>query len=193
MSSHHFVKEDQEPALLIIDPHAISFEKIQELLEWSPTVIVLEEALAIVLGWEIKIDFVLCIAEHIEVLQKELLSQAPIQFISISKQNESLDAALHYLVDAKYKAVNILVSNKESFETATKISKIYSELYFENKKWSLVKSGHFQKWVPTQTQLSISPKKLYVLKGLSNELESLVDGQITIESDSSFWIGEELN
>lgn len=193
MSSHHFVKEDQEPALLIRDPHAISFEKIQELLEWSPTVIVLEEALATILGWEIKIDLVLCIADHVAVLQKELLSQAPIQFISISKENESLDAALRYLADAKYKAVNILVSNKESFETVTKISGIYSELYFENKKWSLVKSGHFQKWLPKQTQLFIHPKKLYMLKGLSNEFESFGDGQITIESDSAFWVGEELN
>lgn len=33
MSSHHIVRENQEPALLIADAHAISFEKIQELLE----------------------------------------------------------------------------------------------------------------------------------------------------------------
>lgn len=193
MSSHHIVKEDQEPALLIIDPHAISFEKIQELLEWSPTVIVLEEVLPTVLGWQIKIDLVLCIADHVAVLQKELLSQAPIQFISISKQNKSFDAALHYLVDAKYKAVNILVPNQEYFEAATKISGIYSEVYFENKKWSLVKSGHFQKWLPKQTQLFIHPKKLYMLKGLTDEFKSLNDGKITIESDNAFWVGEELN
>ena len=56
MSSHHFVKEDQEPALIIADASAVSFEKIQELLEWSPTVIVMESSLEMVLSWGIKMD-----------------------------------------------------------------------------------------------------------------------------------------
>ena len=43
MSSHHFVKEGQEPALLIMD--ALSLALIEPLLEWAPQVIVCENAL----------------------------------------------------------------------------------------------------------------------------------------------------
>lgn len=54
MSSHHFVKENQEPALLILCTEAIPFEKLQEILEWSPTVITTEGCIEKVLGWGIK-------------------------------------------------------------------------------------------------------------------------------------------
>ncbi|HYG16495.1 MAG TPA: thiamine diphosphokinase, partial [Bacteroidia bacterium] len=41
MSSHHFVKEKQEPALIIANGEACSRELLGQLLEWQPTVMVL--------------------------------------------------------------------------------------------------------------------------------------------------------
>ena len=44
MSSHHFVKEQQEPAVFILDVEGISFDTVAPLLEWSPTLLVVQEA-----------------------------------------------------------------------------------------------------------------------------------------------------
>jgi len=65
MSSHHFVKEQQEPALLILDT-SVSYETMSPLLEWSPTVLVTELAIDAVLSWGIKVDVILATSEFSE-------------------------------------------------------------------------------------------------------------------------------
>ncbi|MGE8293385.1 MAG: thiamine diphosphokinase, partial [Sphingobacterium sp.] len=40
MSSHHIVRENQEPALLIEDLFLIDEEDLGQLLEWSPTIVI---------------------------------------------------------------------------------------------------------------------------------------------------------
>ena len=45
MSSHHIVRDDQEPALIIANGAACSSELVGQLLEWSPLVIVLVSAI----------------------------------------------------------------------------------------------------------------------------------------------------
>ena len=57
MSSHHFVREGQEPALLILD--ALAFDIAGPLLEWAPLVVVAQSAVDEVMLWNIKMDVVL--------------------------------------------------------------------------------------------------------------------------------------
>src|SRR5690606_13901028 len=75
MSSHHFVKEGQEPALLILDE--VDSSLVQPLLEWSPLVIVAEAAVHHVLAWGIKIDVLLASDEGIDELKIAMRDQAP--------------------------------------------------------------------------------------------------------------------
>ena len=49
MSSHHIVRDDQEPALIIANGEACSMELLNQLLEWNPLVIVLDSAITRVL------------------------------------------------------------------------------------------------------------------------------------------------
>ena len=42
MSSHHIVREKQEPALLVLGLNNFSTELLGQLLEWNPTVITTE-------------------------------------------------------------------------------------------------------------------------------------------------------
>ena len=59
MSSHHIVRDTQEPALIIANGEACSRELLDQLLEWNPVVMVLDGALPRVLELGIKIDIVL--------------------------------------------------------------------------------------------------------------------------------------
>ena len=59
MSSHHIVRDDQEPALIIANGAACSDEILGQLLEWSPLVVVLDSAMERVVNLGIKVDVLL--------------------------------------------------------------------------------------------------------------------------------------
>src|SRR5262245_23981535 len=109
MSSHHFVKEGQEPALLILD--APTFDVVGPLLEWAPLVVVAQQAVEMVLSWNIKIDVVLAIEKDISDLTKQLSNQAPLKILSYSAEESPLANALHFLIRTKQSAVNILAND----------------------------------------------------------------------------------
>jgi thiamine pyrophosphokinase len=195
MSSHHFVKEDQEPALLILKAKAISFEKVQELLEWSPTVIVSEQALQEVLGWGIKIDRLLCTEEKLNLFNQSLIEQSPIRFISYCNENEALSTAYCFLAAAKYKAVNILISDLSQLNFIQSFTGMDVEVFYEGRRWVYINSRKFEKWVSANTQFYTYPDLALIQitqTGLNKELKCLKDGVVSIEGTTSFWLGENL-
>ena len=100
MSSHHVVTENQEPALLILNPDSIQFEKVQELLEWSPLVIVSDTALEGVLRRGIKIDVLLTPGTGEEYNQVKI-DQSPLHILHFEKGQSELGAGLQFFVGTK--------------------------------------------------------------------------------------------
>jgi thiamine pyrophosphokinase len=182
MSSHHFVREDQEPALLIADANTIAFDVVQQLLEWSPTVIVLESALQEVLAWGIKVDVVVAQENTTKALAIELQNQAPIKFLSYAAESEALSTALYFLIASKQKAVNIL--SNESLETFEAFHALDISVFQHGKRWSLVRSGHFEKWLTAGSILEI-----YFEEGITHQVVQK-DGVIEIKRDANFWVAE---
>jgi thiamine pyrophosphokinase len=193
MSSHHFVKEDQEPVLLILDGQAIPFERTQELLEWSPTVIVLESALDHVLGWGIKIDRVLCNGSSVRSLEARLADQMPIRFITFCKAPECLPTAMHFLLAKMYKAVNVLIRGKSDFDFLQTFPEINVEVFYQNTKWSFMSLGHFKKRMPDGIPMLIYQSGTIRSAGRADDWMSNRSGFVEIKSDLPFWIGEALS
>jgi thiamine pyrophosphokinase len=192
MSSHHFVKEDQEPALLIIHPTTISFEKIQELLEWSPTVIVNAEAVSTVLGWGIKMDVVLCLEGQQEELAVSLADQVPIRFITFTEEMNAFSVGYDFLRTSNYKAVNVLVERLADLEEFQHFTSIDVEVFLDQKRWVYIQSGKFEKWLPQANKLSIYPSVQTTSLNLDQHLISMQEGKVKLESSEPFWVGEEL-
>ncbi|MCX8491659.1 MAG: hypothetical protein ORN54_11385 [Cyclobacteriaceae bacterium] len=192
MSSHHFVKEDQEPALLIICPTAISFEKIQELLEWSPTIVVNAKAIPIVQRWGIKIDVVLCSESEQEELATSLADQLPIRFISFQAEVNPLSVGYDFLKALNYKAVNILIERLTDLDLIQDFYSLNIEVFFDQCRWVFVRSRKFEKWLPQGNRLSIYPNVQLIQLNLDEQFVSVRDGKVKLESESPFWVGEEL-
>ncbi len=193
MSSHHIVKENQEPALLILNTEAIRFEKIQELLEWSPTVIIVESCLEKVLGWGIKIDVVLAPAERIQSLTQTLHHQAPIQFLSFEDERKIIACVIEFLKSGHQKAVNVLANSWADFEKL-QIANLDCELFFEGKRWSFARDARFRKWYERDVQLYAYPNSVQFssITGASKSLRSENNGIVQLESRAQFWVGEEV-
>ena len=64
MSSHHIIRDEQEPALLLMQTHH-RWDLINQLLEWSPTLIVFEQAAEEVLSRGVKVDLLLSLRQII--------------------------------------------------------------------------------------------------------------------------------
>lgn len=102
MSSHHFVREGQEPALIIANGSSCSDQLLFELLEWSPFVLVLDGALERVLSKGIKFDAVLGDFDSSDELHQRLDYLQPLELLHRPDQNKTdLEKGLDYLFEEK--------------------------------------------------------------------------------------------
>lgn len=183
MSSHHIIREDQEPALLILDTKAVEFEQVQELLEWSPTVMVSEQALKEVLTWGIKIDIVIASEENISNLTTSLLDQSPVKFLSYNNAWEALLTALTFLIASKQKVVNVI--SKEPLESFEPFSSLDISVFQSGKRWSFIRNRTYEKWFPAGRTIQIFPSME------QPDIKTERDGVVTINRDNGFWVSEE--
>jgi thiamine pyrophosphokinase len=109
MSSHHIVREGQEPALVIANGEQCSMDMLEQLLEWNPFILVLDGALERVIGLGIKFDAVLGDFDHTSVTAVKNLIPPDTEVIYAPDQEKSdLEKGLEYLIEKKYAAVNIV-------------------------------------------------------------------------------------
>ena len=109
MSSHHIVRENQEPALVIANGEACSRALLDELLEWSPLVVVLDRAMPRVVALGIKVDVLL--GDFDGDFNAELYQQAqyPLEIVLAADQDKTdLEKAFDYLVKRGFSAANVV-------------------------------------------------------------------------------------
>lgn len=202
MSSHHFVKEQQEPAVLILNTEGFSFDSISPLLEWVPTVLVAETCVEQVLTWGIKIDVILASQEFQQKNLQLLEEQYPLKFYTSSPQ-ESLENALHYLLASAHQAVHLVgFPHEKALELSLFLEKMDLTILEPGWKFYPVKNGAFKKWLP-ETTLEIFGKENLPLE-IENSNGKIIlpltyitrievpEGFTSIQSSELFWVGEPL-
>ena len=209
MSSHHIVKEKQEPALLIANGFPCSSALLEGLLEWSPYVLVLDGALEKVLLRQIKIDAVLGDFDSTKVnlnLLKE--EQFPLEIFRRPDQEKTdLEKGIELLIEKGFPAVNIIWATGKrmdhTFANITNMIKYRSQIKMvmlddHSTIYPLSPSQVFTKWyvkgeivslIPVGTAKGISTQNLkYPLKNealelggrMGNSNEVLQDGEVSI-------------
>lgn len=195
MSSHHFVKEGQEPALFILD--RIDFELAGQFLEWAPLVVVSEHALDEVLQWGIKIDAVLAIGEG-DVSEHKVSAQAPVEILRLNSEVPMIRQAFEYLISKRQAGVNVLTASPEAvFIDAERVAKkLRASIVDEHLRWVGISTGRFEKWMAINTPIVIRRTvdgQSLTVHGLMEKNDHFVcteDGMITVASDAFFWIAE---
>jgi thiamine pyrophosphokinase len=185
MSSHHIVRDNQEPALLVLNANKTSFDIIEELLEWNPAIIVHESEIDLFLLKGIKMDGVLFEENQRSEVFEKINNQLPVHLISYS--SNLIERAFSFLKDKHHTFVNIITNNLDlllpltSSENPKNIS-----VFYNNIRWSLIRSGHFEKWIPDGNVLILYDN------GEQSQLTANNEGMIKVERSRSFWIGESL-
>lgn len=165
MSSHHIVRDDQEPALIIANGAACSPELLGQLLEWSPFVIVLDSAIERVFELEIKVDVLLGDFDRGFDPQYYLEKQYPLEIVHTPDQNKTdLEKAFDYLIEKGHTAVNVIwATGRRADHTITNITNIvrYREhlkiVILDDHSKIFLLPKHFQKWYTKDSIISLIP------------------------------------
>lgn len=188
MSSHHIVRDDQEPALIIANGAECSAELMGQLLEWSPLVIVLDNAIDRVLNLGIKVDVLLGDFDDDFNPEIYLERQFPLEIVHTPDQEKTdLEKAFDYLIDRGIPAANVIwATGRRADHTITNITNI---VRYRDKLKIVILDDHskvfllpkkFEKWYPAKTPLSLIP--IGKVSGIcSKNLQyELIDDELTI-------------
>jgi thiamine pyrophosphokinase len=189
MSSHHIVREKQEPALLVLGLENFTDELLGQLLEWSPTVIATPQTAEKLIVNEIKVDWIITDGT-------DIVSQSDIQLMSRGDDNLT-DAALKYLVNYEYPAVNIVTDNLNLKDYEHFANKIDLVIFHDHKKIFPVSPG-FSKWKPAGEIIDLlGPVTGLVITGLEKvedkKYKTIRDGFFSLHFNEPFlFIAEEV-
>lgn len=188
MSSHHIVRDDQEPALIIANGAACSEELLGQLLEWSPLVIVLDSAIERVMKMDIKVDVLLGDFDRGFDPAEFITAQYPIEIVHTPDQNKTdLEKAFDYLIEREIPAVNVVwATGKRADHTITNLTNI---VRYRNKLKIVILDDYskifmlprnFQKWYTAKTNISLIPIGIATGITSKNLVYELEDDTLTI-------------
>ena len=212
MSSHHIVREAQEPALIIANGEACSFELLGQILEWSPFVVVLDSAVKRVIELGIKFDVLLGDFDRNFDPNFILANQSDVEIVCSHDQDKTdLEKGIEFLIGRKFPAVNIAwatgrradhtisnLTNIVRYKNQIKIVLIddYSKVFpivetFE--KWyvagtpiSLIPVGKAEGIITTGLKYNLSNESLTLGYKSGNSNEAVQDGFVKI----SYTVGD---
>lgn len=190
MSSHHIVREKQEPALLVLGLEGFPEELLGQLLEWSPTLVTTPFTAEKLNTFGIKVDWIITDEDKEEL-------QSDVKLIS-SGDDTLTGAALKYLIKQNYPAVNIVTDILELNDYEGYADKINLVIFYQQQKIYAVNSG-FSKWKPAGEviRLLLTPVGLNY-SGLEqttpDSYKTTHDGFFTLQFEQPFlFIAEDLS
>lgn len=182
MSSHHIVREKQEPALLILGLNTFDHELLGQLLEWSPAIIAGSHAAEQLNSMGIKVDRVLG-NDVGDVLQSDIAY--------ISTHNASpIEAALSFLTHENYGAVNIVTDDFKLGDFIQFVQRINLVIFHQHTKTYAINPG-FTKWLPSGEVVTLHSQPAgLVATGLSatsnGRFVTTDDGVVKLEFSGDF-------
>jgi thiamine pyrophosphokinase len=166
MSSHHIVKDNQEPALIIANGAECSDALMQQLMEWSPYVLVLDGAIHRLLERKLRFDAWLGDFDSGLGIEEAMLhSMGPVERVYAEDQEKTdLHKGIEFLISKGHSAANILwATGRRADHTFNNMATLWR--YHDQITLSILDdhsrvyplSRQFKKWYPGGTQLSLIP------------------------------------
>lgn len=164
MSSHHIVKEKQEPALYIDELGNFNEELLGQLLEWSPTLLVNASSYEKILSLGLKVD-VLVNGKPDEAQENTKVIQGLV---------DELMVAVNYLYEEKYPAVNVITDKFDLEKFAGFSDKINLVVFTARAKHYAIKSG-FSVWKPAGSEFLIHGNRYLEVTNLAQNEDKIFE------------------
>lgn len=166
MSSHHIVRDNQEPALIIANGADCSDALLQALMEWSPFVLALDGAVHRLLERNIRFDAWL--GDFDSGAEADVLAIAKMGNVeriwALDQAKTDLQKGIEFLIERGHVAANIIWGmGRRADHTINNMATLCR--YQDRMVLSLLDDhsrvypmgNQFKKWYPAGTQLSLIP------------------------------------
>lgn len=174
MSSHHIVREDQEPALILEDWQGLDEELLHQLLEWSPTLITSDQLVTDLIARQTKVDIVIGTADPRPLQDTIRFIYSPEPFV---------DTAIQYLIKQGYQAAYLVSSGVRPESLLSYVPDITVTLFSDGVRYYPVRSG-FSKWKPKGETIYIGDAERLSYTGLNpistKQFQTVDDGFFTL-------------
>jgi thiamine pyrophosphokinase len=175
MSSHHIIRDGQEPALIIANGESCSRNLLDQLLEWSPIVMVLDGAIDRVIPLGIKIDILAGDFDRNKDPREILNYQNSVEIVHTPDQNKTdLEKGIELLIERGNTFINIIwATGRRADHTINNMTLLarYKEkanlvIYDDYSKIFLLKK-QYTKWYTKGTPISLIP--VGIVSGISTK------------------------
>lgn len=188
MSSHHFVREGQEPTLFIFSYAEQQQEIIAQLLEWNPVLATTIECVSQLVAQGIKIDVVCCPIHKKDQLEELLIHQWPIKVLYTEL---NLESCIQSIISDGNTMLNVFCEvidiNQLPVCQLGIVYYDYSYRYFITDK-------KIEKWMVANTEIFLNDIEGLSTNGLIKEAGNcykvLNDGIVVIASNHRICLGE---
>jgi hypothetical protein len=195
MSSHHIIRDNQEPALLLENPYADT-ELLMQLLEWSPLLLVAPAATTFVLASGIKADAVFYLPGQKDALQQQFAHQFPLELLLLERQEDLLPAAELYLARKKQPALSIYTADEQLSEHLRASSSLQLNFITNTSRTVSIRRNKLVKWMPVARRFRIrtmeTPVDVQGQVEVENEsmYNTLQEGEVSFSSAGPFYLQE---
>jgi len=190
MSSHHIVRDNQEPAVILYDMQACELGVLQDVLAWSPFIMASSEVYNFVASSHIKIDVLFGNINH-------ELEQSHVEYINEQSGVRVLGQMLNELEKRGHKAVYIFSPFAKVNLSQLVTSSLTISIFDAEIKWSLIKKTKLKKWFPKGASVQVfGDSNVAVLNAQGDimnniAMKSMPDSQlITVSANAPYWLGE---
>lgn len=192
MSSNHYVKDGQEPPLVI--EAYIDEEIIGGLLEWSPYTLVWQEATEKYLSTGSKMDGLIVEANRAEEYSTLIAAQQPVFELKVDTVDDIPAQLARWCQIQSISLVTICTDRGEFWRNAL-INKPLNAVIIDNNavKWHRLPAGENHKWFRSGILQFDPPTSVLVhSKPVIGTFEHPDNDFLVLDSPTPFWIGEKL-
>ncbi len=201
MSSHHFVREQQEPALLLLALEDFTYDSVGELLEWVPTVICNSSCWEKLISWGVKVDVLISTPALTENLQCDVQFPLHLQHIHESCVEAELLGALRFIKERGQRAINVIgLPHQRLLELQMHFKDLEVVIWDGDLRYSFAREGFYKKWWAGGNVQLHAPEGSLVEKSYKGKSQilpityatfvELEEGITSFQSNNPFWVGE---
>lgn len=188
MSSHHIIRDEQEPPVLVFQINE-NWDELSEILGWSPILLIspiLEQAFQL---RQTKIDgYLINRKDAVDNTGKDI----------IFEESNVIDSILNWINTKDCTAVNIFCDNEMMTEFYSQLKTrdfAIPILFFTEKgKFILKPNSKYRKWYPENFKIDILNEDIKVIENLKSEIDGyLVEkaGFVTIQVEGNLVLVKE--
>lgn len=167
MSSHHVVRDGQEPALIVADGAPCSDELLDALLQWAPEVMALDQAFFRLQQQGIPVDYWLGDFDQVPDPHRWAPAHAPTKVIPAPDQNATdFQKGVRWMAGRGYRNLHVVWATgrrmDHTFDNICSSARLARELHIQLTLFDdftridTIRPG-FSKWFPAGTVLSLLP------------------------------------